>query len=124
MSLISISRSLPEEWIVLANSVCFGRQVPLGVLRELVGEDEQAVERRPQLVRHVGEELRLVLGGQRELLGLLLERLPRLLDLLVLPLDLLVLVGEQPGLLLELLVGLSAAPPAGSAAPGRATATA
>jgi len=81
-------------------------QVTVGVLAELVGEDQQAVERRAQLVRHVGEELRLVLRGERELLGLLLERLARLLDLLVLALDFLVLVREQPGLLLELLIGL------------------
>ena len=103
---MSISRSLPEEWIVLANSVCLGVRLPSGFLRELVGEDEQAVERRPQLVRHVGEELGLVLGGQGQLLGLLLERLAGLLDFLVLALDFLVLVGEQPGLLLQLLVGL------------------
>src|SRR5207247_2437888 len=36
-------------------------QVPLRVLGELVGEDEQAVERRPQLVAHVRQELGLVL---------------------------------------------------------------
>jgi hypothetical protein len=57
-------------------------------LRELVGEDEQAVERRAQLVRHVRQELRLVLRRQRELLGLFLERLAGLLDLAVLALDL------------------------------------
>jgi hypothetical protein len=57
-------------------------------------------------VRHVGEELGLVLRRERELLGLFLERLARLLDLLVLALDLLVLVREQPRLLLQLLVGL------------------
>ena len=32
-------------------------QIAFGVLRELVGEDQQAVERRAQLVRHVREEL-------------------------------------------------------------------
>jgi hypothetical protein len=57
-------------------------------------------------VRHVGEEFRLVLRGQRELLGLLLELLLGQLDLPVLALDLGVLPGEEPGLLLELLVGL------------------
>ncbi len=55
------------ELDLLAASGC------LGVLGELAREDEHAVERRAQLVRHVGEELRLVLGGQRQLLGLLLE---------------------------------------------------
>ena len=81
-------------------------QVVLGVLREQVGQDEQAVQRGPQLVRHVGEELRLVLRRQRELLGLLLELLLGQLDLPVLALDLGVLPREEPGLLLELLVGL------------------
>ena len=81
-------------------------QVALRVLAQLVGQDQQAVQRRAQLVRHVGEELALVLGGERELLGLLLQRLAGLLDLGVLALDLLVLVRQQPGLLLQLLVGL------------------
>ena len=35
-------------------------EVPLGVLRQQLGQDQQGVERRPQLVRHVREELRLV----------------------------------------------------------------
>ena len=52
-------------------------------------QDQQAVERRAQLVRHVGQELALVLGGQRQLLGLFLERLAGLLDLAVLALHLL-----------------------------------
>ncbi len=106
MSLISVSRSLPDEWIVLANSTCLRRQVAVGVLAQLIGEDQQAVERRAQLVRHVGQELGLVLRGQRQLLGLFFERLPRLLDFLVLALDFLVLVREQARLFLQLLVGL------------------
>ena len=106
MSLMSISRSLPDEWIVLANSTCFGVRLPSGLLRQLVGQDQQAVERRAQLVRHVGQELGLVLRGERELLGLFFQRLAGLLDFLVLALDFLVLVRQQPRLLLELLVGL------------------
>ena len=39
----------------------FVRQVGLGILGELLAEDQNAVERRPQLMRHVGEELGLVL---------------------------------------------------------------
>ena len=81
-------------------------QVALGILRELVREEQQAVQRRAQLVRHVREELGLVLRGQRELRRLLFERLPRLLDLRVLALDLLVLVRELARLLLERLVRL------------------
>ena len=37
-------------------------EVPVAVLREHLRQDEQAVERRAQLVAHVGEELGLVLG--------------------------------------------------------------
>jgi hypothetical protein len=106
MSLISVSRSLPDAWIVLANSTCRPGQVALAVLAELVRQDQQRVERRPQLVRHVREELGLVLRRQRELLGLLLQRLAGLLDLLVLPLHLDVLLGQQLGLVLQLGVGL------------------
>jgi hypothetical protein len=50
-----------------------GVEVALRVVREQPGQDEQAVERRAQLVRHVGQELGLVLRGQRELLRPLLE---------------------------------------------------
>jgi hypothetical protein len=59
---------------------------------------------RAQLVRHVGEELRLVLGGERELLGLVLQFLPGLLHLAVLALHLLVLLGQQACLGLQLFV--------------------
>ena len=68
--------------------------------------EQHAVERGPQLVGHVREELRLVLRGQRELGGLVLERHLGLLDLVVLLLDLRLLVGQQACLFLELRVGL------------------
>ena len=57
-------------------------------------------------MRHVGQELRLVLRGQRQLGGLFFQRAPGLLDLLVLALDLGVLLGELLRLLRQLLVGL------------------
>ena len=82
------------------------REVALGVVRQLLAEDQDAVERRAQLVRHVGEELGLVPRGQRQLLGLVLERAAGLLDLLVLAFDLDVLFGELLRLLRQLLVGL------------------
>ena len=106
MSLIRFSRSVPAPWMVRANSTCLRRQVAVGVVAELLAEDQDAVERRAQLVRHVGEELGLVLRGERQLGRLLLERAARLLDLLVLALDLDVALGELLRLLLELLVGL------------------
>ena len=80
-------------------------QVALGVVGEQLGQDQQRVERRPKLVAHVGQELGLVLGRQRELLGLLLERAARHFDFEVLGLDLLLLILEQLRLFLKLLVG-------------------
>src|SRR5204863_7241465 len=56
-------------------------QVAARILAQLVREDEQAVERCPQLVRHVGQELGLVLGGERKLLGLFFQGFARLLYL-------------------------------------------
>src|SRR4051812_3317021 len=57
------------------------REIAFRVYRELIGEDEQAVQRRAQLVRHVCQKLALVFRGQGELLRLSLKRLPSLLDL-------------------------------------------
>ena len=81
-------------------------QVAVRIFGQLLAQDENAVERRAQLVRHVGQELGFVLRGERELGGLLLHRAARLLDFLVLRLHLDVAVGELLRLLLELLVGL------------------
>ncbi len=83
-----------------------GREVAGGVFGELLAEDEDGIERRAQLVRHVRQELGLVLRGERQLGGLFLERAAGLLDLGVLALDLGVLLGEQLGLGAQLLVGL------------------
>src|SRR5207247_5474114 len=49
------------------------REVALEVAAQLVGKDQERVERRAQLVRHVGEELGLVLGGEGELRRLHLQ---------------------------------------------------
>jgi hypothetical protein len=48
-------------------------EVALGIVAELLAEDQDAVQRRAQLVRHVGEELGLVLRRERELGGLALD---------------------------------------------------
>ena len=106
MSLIRFSRSVPAPWMVLANSTWRGRQVAVGVLGELLAEDQDAVERRAQLVRHVREELGLVARGERQLGGLLFQRAARQLDFLVLALHLRVLLGEQLRLVGQLFVGL------------------
>ncbi len=81
-------------------------QIVVRILGELLAEDQDAVERRAQLVRHVGQELGLVFGGERQLRRLFLQRAARLLDLLVLALDVDVALGELLRLLLQLLVGL------------------
>ena len=88
------------------NSTCFGDEVAGGVFGELLAEDQDRVERRAQLVRHVRQELGLVLRGERQLGGLFLERVAGLLDFGVLALDLGVLLGEQPGLGAQFFVGL------------------
>ena len=82
------------------------REVAFRIVGELLAEDQDRVERRAQLVRHVGEEFRLVLRGQRELGRLFFQRAAGLLDFLVLALDFDVALGELLRLLLELLVGL------------------
>ena len=77
-------------------------EVPVLVVGQQLGEDEQRVERRAQLVAHVGEELALVLGDELQLLRLLLQRGARHLHLAVLDLDVLVLLLQLLGLLLQL----------------------
>ena len=83
-----------------------GGQIAVGVVGELLTQDQDTVERRAQLVRHVGQELGLVLGGQGQLGGLLFQGPAGLFDLLVLALHLDVLLGELLGFLRQLLVGL------------------
>ena len=107
MSEISVSRSAPAWWIVRANSTCWSVRFCARVVGEQLGQDQQRVQRRAQLVAHVGQELALVAGGERELLGAFLEAEARALDLGVLDLDVAVLLGEQRRLLLQLLVGLA-----------------
>ncbi len=75
-----------------------GGEVRLGIVGQQLRQQQQTVERCPQLVAHVRQELRLVLGRLRELLGLLLQADPGHLDFAVLLL-------QQRGLLLQLVVG-------------------
>ena len=82
-------------------------EVSVGIVRQQLGEHEQAVQRGPELVRHVGEELGFIFRGERQLLGLVLERDLGALDFLVLDLHLLLLARQQLRLVLELLVRLA-----------------
>ena len=84
----------------------FARQVLVRIVGELLAENENTVQRRAQLVAHIGQEFRLVLGGQRKFAGLFLHRAAGLLDFLVLALHFGVLFGQLHRLLAELFVGL------------------
>ena len=72
----------------------------------MLAQNQNAVQRRPQLVRHVGQELRFVLGGEREFLGLLFQSAPGLFNFLVLAFHFDVLFGKLLRFLRQLLVGL------------------
>ena len=106
MSLIRASRSVPDEWMVSAYLTCFWRQGAVGVLGQHLRQNQQVVQRRAQLVAHVGQELALVLGSERQLLGLLFERRLGLLHLAVLGFHFVLLLGQQVRLFLQLGVGL------------------
>ena len=84
-----------------------GVQVAVAVLGQHPRQDQQRVQRRAQLVAHVGQELGLVLRAQGELGGLLLEARAGELDLGVLDLDVAVLLLEHERLVLQLVVGLA-----------------
>ena len=92
--------------MVRANSTCFAGQIAIRVFGQLLAEDEDGIERRAQLMRHIGEEFGLVLGGERKLGRLFLECAAGLLDFLVLALDFDVSFRKLLRLLLELIVGL------------------
>src|SRR6516225_1569745 len=81
-------------------------KVAVRIFGKLLTKYQDAVQWRTQFVRHVRQELRLVLRGQREFGRLLLKRAAGLLDLLILALDFHVALGELLGLLLQLFVGL------------------
>ena len=105
MSLISCSRSLPAPWIVAANSTCSAVRLPVGLSASSRARMSRLFSGVRSSWRHVGEELGLVPGGQRELLGPVGQRPAGLLDLAVLHLDGSVLLGQQRSLLLQLGVG-------------------
>ena len=83
-----------------------GGQVVIGILAELLAQHQNAVQRRPQLMRHVGKEFRFVLGSEGEFFCLLFQRSAGLLDLLVFALHFHVLFGQLLRFLCQLLVGL------------------
>ena len=73
MSLISSSRCLPAAWIFLRSGMnSLGAEV-LGLLLQHLAVADDGVERRAQLVAHVGQELGLVAVGLLELPALVLD---------------------------------------------------
>ncbi|OFA05925.1 hypothetical protein DUGA2_15060 [Duganella sp. HH101] len=74
-------------------------QVAGGVFRQQLGQDQRAVERCAQLVRHIRQELRFVLAGALQLGGALLQVQLRLAQRGV-------LLVQRHALLGQLLVGL------------------
>ena len=81
-------------------------QIVVRVVAELLAENEDAVERRSQLVRHVGEEFGFVARGQRQLGRLFFDGAASLIDFLVLAFDFDVSFGQLLRLLRQFLVGL------------------
>jgi hypothetical protein len=105
MSLIRPSRSAPAAVDVLGELDLLVAQIALRVLAEHLREDQQRVQRRAQLVAHIGQEFGLVLRGQGQLFGLFLQRRLGLFDLGVLGFHLLVLGRQQHGLVFQFGVG-------------------
>ena len=68
-SLIRPSRCLPFVLHALEHLVGLGRKLAVEAVLHELGVAEDGVERGAQLVAHVGEELRLVLARDLELLG-------------------------------------------------------
>ena len=69
MSLISSSRWSAEEWMSSRYSSCFSFTSPNSFCCKHLGEADDGVQRGPQLVAHVGQELGLVLGRDLQCLG-------------------------------------------------------
>ena len=84
----------------------FVRQIAARIFAELLTQNEDAVERRPQFVRHVCKELGLEFRSERQLAGLFFQRAAGLLYFLILAFDFGVLFRQLLRLLLQLIVGL------------------
>jgi hypothetical protein len=78
-----------------------GQQIFVGVLRQHARQDQKVVQRRAQLVAHVGQEFALVFRSERKLLRLFLQRFFGLLHLLILGLHFGLLFSQQLRFLLQ-----------------------
>ncbi|MNO46573.1 hypothetical protein D3C76_368610 [compost metagenome] len=84
----------------------FGTEVFLRVFRQQLGQDQRAVQRRAQLVGHVGKEFGLVLARTLQFFGTLFELGLGLIELGILQVHGVALVGQHLRLFGELFVGL------------------
>ena len=82
-----------------------GGQVQLLVFTQQLREDQDAVQRRAQLVRHVRQELGLVLARRFQIPGLAFQFLPRQVDLGILLGNRVALLFQGLGPLFEFFVG-------------------
>ena len=106
MSLISISRSVPEEWMVLANSVCLQVRLPSGFFESWSDRMSRLLSGVRSSCDMFARNSDLYFEVKASCSAFSSSALPRLLHLLVLVLHLDVLVGEEARLLLQLLVGV------------------
>src|ERR1700730_13302799 len=83
-----------------------GSQVAVRVVGKLLAKNQNAIERRAQFVRHVGQKLRLILRGKGQLFSFFFHRSTRLFNLLIFAFHFHVLLGQLLGLLSKLFVGL------------------
>src|ERR1700676_1309840 len=83
-----------------------GGQIAVRIVRKLLAQDQNAVERSSQFMGHVGKKLRLVFGSESQFFSLFFDGTAGLINFLVLTFDLHVLLSKLLGLLRELFVGL------------------
>ena len=83
------------------------RHIALRVVREELGQDQQAVQRRTKFVTDVGKKLGLVARCQRELFGLVFKSRLGMRDLAVFDLNFSFLNLQKTSFVLKFLVGLT-----------------
>ena len=103
---MSVSRSLPEEWIVLANSTCRAVRLPSGFLQSWSDRISRLLSGVRSSCDMFARNSDLYFEVSASCSAFSSSAWRACSTSLVLALDLRVLLGEQPRLLLELLVGL------------------
>ncbi len=81
-------------------------QVAVRIVGQQFRQDQRAVQRRAQLVGHVGEEFRFIATGALQFISALFEHQLHLMQAMVLQVHFVALLRQRLGLFGELLVGL------------------